>query len=347
MRCSLFRIPRSGRSRVNGPMHRGERPNSSLPLAGEVGSRSEPGEGLGAAATFPAQRESWSLGVGLGVLAYALFSVHDASIKWLVASLPVWEVLFVRSAVIAVACLAIGRRRLLERAVATPMKGALMFRGVITLTAWLCYYTAARTLSLAELLSLYFAAPLMVTVMAVPLLGERVSTARWVSVLVGFAGVLVVTNPWGVRISVPTLLVLFAAAQWGYAVILMRQIARRETSLLQIFFTNLIFLAGTGVACAIDWRMPSGSQLALLLLLSVFGGLGQFSLYEAARHAAASVMATVEYTALLWAFILGYAIWGNIPSPATFAGAGLILGAGALLFATERRTGRLLSARRS
>jgi drug/metabolite transporter (DMT)-like permease len=291
--------------------------------------------------------QSGMLGIGLGILAYALFSVHDASIKWLVASLPTWEVLFVRSSVIAVACVVIGRRRLLERAIATPMKGALVFRGVITLTAWLCYFTAARTLSLAELLSLYFSAPLMVTLMAVPLLGEQISTARWVSVLVGFAGVLVVTNPWGVRISVPTLLVLLAAAQWGYAVILMRQIARRETSLLQIFFTNLIFTAGTGVACAIEWHAPSRSEVALLMLVSVFGAAGQFCLFEAARHAAASVMATVEYSALIWGFILGYAIWGSIPPPATFAGAGLILCAGALLFATEHRKARLLSARRS
>ena len=313
MRASMFRIPRFSWRTVNGP--------------GDAQSR--------------------MLGIGLGILAYALFSVHDASIKWLVTDLPVWEVLFVRSTVIWLACLAIGRRRLLERAVATPMKGALMFRGLITLTAWLCYYTAARTLPLAELLSLYFAAPLMVTVMAVPLLGEQVSTARWLSALVGFAGVLVVAQPWDVRISVPTLLVLLAAAQWGYGVILMRQIARRETSLVQIFFTNLIFLAGTGIACAIEWHMPSPTELVLLILVSVFGGAGQFSLFEAARHAPASVMATVEYSALIWGFILGYAIWGNVPSPATFAGAGLIMGAGALLLVTERRAGPLLSARRS
>jgi drug/metabolite transporter (DMT)-like permease len=293
----------------------------------------------------PSDAQSRMLGIGLGILAYALFSVHDASIKWLVNSLPVWEVLFVRSAAIWLACLVIGRRRLLERAVETPLKGPLLFRGLITLTAWLCYYTAARTLPLAELLSLYFSAPLMVTVMAVPLLGEQVSGGRWLSVLVGFAGVVVVTNPWGLRISVPTLLVLCAAAQWGYGVILMRQIARREPSLLQIFFTNLIFMTCTGIACAIEWRTPSTGQVALLLLVSVFGGAGQFSLFEAARHAPASVMATVEYSALIWGFILGYLIWGNIPPAATFVGAGLILFAGALLFATERRSAGLLSAR--
>lgn len=284
---------------------------------------------------------SASTGVSLGVLSYAFFSIHDASIKWLVEDLPTWEVLFVRSAAILIACLIIGRRRLLERTLATPLKAPLTFRGVITMTAWICYYTAARSLPLAQLLCLYFAAPLMITVMASPLLGEKVTPARWLTVLIGFAGVLVVTDPWGVPLSLPTLLVLFAAAQWGYGVILMRQIARSESSLLQILFTNLVFFVGTGIACALSWKAPDLGQWILLLLVALFGGLGQFSLFEAARCAPASVMATVEYTALIWAFILGYLIWGTIPPVSTFAGAGLILAAGAFLFLSERRRGRL------
>ncbi len=269
------------------------------------------------------------------MLAYALFSVHDATIKWLVAELPTWQVLFVRSAAITCACLIIGRRRMLERAVVTPLKGQLIFRGIITMTAWICYYTAARSLSLPQLLSLYYAAPLMVTAMAAPLLNEKVSPGRWITVLIGFAGVMVVTDPWGVPLSVPTILVLFAAAQWAYGVILMRQIARSESSLLQIFVTNLVFLVGTGSACVFVWQPPNLRQILLLLLVALFGGLGQFSLFESARRAPASVMATVEYTALIWAFLLGYGIWGDIPPLTTFAGAGLILCAGAYLFFSE------------
>jgi drug/metabolite transporter (DMT)-like permease len=277
------------------------------------------------------------------MLAYALFSVHDATIKWLVASLPTWEVLFFRSLAICIACLGLGRQALLERSIATPMKAALVFRGVITLSAWICFYTAARSLSLAQLWSLYFAAPLMVTVMAAPLLGEQVTRSRWISVVVGFFGVLVVTNPWGVPISMPTLLVLLAAAQWGYGVILMRRIARRESSLVQIFFINLTFVAGTAIGCAWEWKTPTLAQFGLLGLVSVFGGIGQFSLFEAARNAPASVMATVEYSGLIWAFVLGFLIWGTVPPAATFAGAALITAAGGLLLIGERRSARLPS----
>lgn len=281
------------------------------------------------------------LGIAMGVLAYALFSVHDASIKWLVEELPTWQVLFLRSAAISVACVVIGRRRLLEDALSTPRKGPLAFRGLLTMTAWICYFTASRSLPLAQMLSLYYAAPIMVTAMAAPLLRERVSGPRWISVLIGFIGVMVVTDPWGVALSLPTLLVLFAAVQWAYGVILMRQIARHESSLLQIFFVNLVFVVGTGIVCLFQWQTPDLWQTALLILVAVFGGLAQFALFEAARHAPASVMASVEYTALIWAFVLGYLIWGDIPPITTFLGAGLILGAGAYLFLMEVRAARL------
>lgn len=281
------------------------------------------------------------LGVLLGLLAYALFSVQDATIKWLVATVPVPEVVFLRSVVVFAACLLLGRRKLLERALATPMKGPLLFRGVLTLTAWICYFTAARSLSLAKLLSLYFAAPLIVTIMAAPLLGEHVGLRRWGAVLVGFAGVMVVTDPWGVPLSVPTFLVLAAACMWAYGVILMRQIARREPTVVQLAYLNLVFLAGAGVACLFAWQTPSPQEALLLGVVALFGGLGQFALLEAARHAAAAVMATVEYTSLLWAFLLGWIIWGDVPQLAVFGGAALILLSGCLLVMAERRAARV------
>ena len=277
------------------------------------------------------------LGIGLGVLAYALFSVHDADIKWLVTDLPVWEILFARSITIFAGSLLAGRRALAVRALTTPMRAALTGRAVLLLTAWLLYYVAARYLPLAQMLTLYFAAPILTTLMAAPLLGEKVTPARWLSVGVGFAGALVASDPFGLRLSLPVLMVLTAAGLWGYSVILMRRIARRESSLLQMLFQNGFFMAVTGIGMVLTWHAPSPVQMALMLASGVVGGLGQFCIFEAARFAPASVMATVEYTALVWAFILGYAIWGDIPHLAVWIGAALILVAGALLLAGERR----------
>ncbi len=285
-----------------------------------------------------------SAGIGLGVLAYSLFSLHDATNKWLVAFMPVWQVLFFRSLTITLACLAIGRGPLLARALSTPLKTALFSRSVLTLAAWLCYYTAAREMELAQLMTLYFSAPLITMVLAIPLLGERVPPSRWLAASLGFAGVLVASDPFGVRASRATGLVLLAAVMWGIAIILMRQIARRESSMLQMFYQNFFFLIVTGSVTAFTWVTPGGIQLPLLLAVGVLGGLGQFTLFEGCRLAPASVMATVEYTALLWAFVLGFVIWGDIPSVPIFAGAGLILLSGVFLLVMERRARRAGSA---
>jgi drug/metabolite transporter (DMT)-like permease len=276
------------------------------------------------------------LGIGLGVLAYGVFAVHDAAIKLLVETLPVWQVLFFRSATILIACLAIGRQALVRRAIDTPLKRTLAGRALITMIAWVCYYTAARSLGLAQLLTLYFAAPIMVTLLAARILHETVTPARWSAVGLGFVGVMFAADPFGVRASLPTLLVLIAAALWGYAIILMRQIARRESSLLQMLFNNMIFLPITTVACLTSWTDPDLLQFGLLASVGALGGLAQFLVFEMARRTPASVMATVEYTALVWAFLLGWMIWGDIPTPAVWLGAALIALSGLVLVLAER-----------
>ncbi len=281
-------------------------------------------------------------GLVLGVLAYAFFAGQDASIKWLVsgfgaAAVPVWQILFVRSLFIVLATVAAGGRPMLRRAVATPMKQPLVGRAVITLAAWLCYYSSSRTLPLAQMLTLYFSAPIIATILARPLLGEFVPGSRWACVGLGFVGVLVACDPGRLSTSWAAAMVLVAASFWGVAIILMRRIARRESSLLQMFYTNAVFLVPTGIGSLLAWQPVTAHQAALLGLICVAGTCGQVCLFEGARRAPASMMATVEYSALVWAFLLGFVVFGDIPDVAVFAGAALILGAGVLLLATERR----------
>lgn len=305
--------------------------------------------------TFPAWRggaltsDTAGAGLALGIIAYALFACQDASIKWLVsgfdgAAIPVWQILFFRSIVICAASVMAGGRPMLVRAVRTPMKRKLAARALITLAAWICYYSSSRVLPLAQMLTLYFSAPIIATVLARPLLGEAIPPSRWASVLVGFVGVVVACDPGGLHASWATVLVLTAAGFWGIAIILMRQIAREEATSLQMFYTNAIFLAGTAVGCVLNWQPLTWRQVLLLGVVCAAGTGGQICLFEGVRRAPASMMATVEYTALIWAFMLGFVVFGDIPDVAVFAGAALILGAGCLLLATERRRLRSVGA---
>ncbi len=279
-------------------------------------------------------------GIGLGVAAYLFFSTHDAANKYLAAALPVWQILFFRSLTIVAGCLAFGRRALVLRVVRTPLKRAMMGRAALTLTAWLLYYTASRDMPLAQLMTLYFSSPIMVTLLAIPFLGERVTGPRWIALGLGFAGVCLASDPLGLSVSVATAMVLAAAALWAVAIILMRQIAQREASMVQMFYQNACFLAVTAIASWLLWVPPTPFQLSLLVAVGVLGGAGQYLLFEGVRLAPASVMGTVEYTGLLWAFSFGYLIWADMPSAPTWAGAGLIAAAGLFLVFMEHRERR-------
>lgn len=280
-------------------------------------------------------------GIAFGVLGYFFFGLQDASNKWLVTALPVWEVLFVRSLVIIVLCFFVGGKDAFVRLAASPMKRSIVTRASLTVTAWFSYYAAARHLPLAQLLTLYFAAPLMITAMAGPILGERVTRAQWASVAIGFAGVLVASDPFGVRLSWPTVQVLFAACLWALAMIFTRRIAKHETTMGQMLGQNIVFAAVCFVLCFIDSAVPSRLDWGLMVAVGVLGGCGQFFIFESVRRAPASVMAPVEYSALLWAFILGFLVWGDIPRLAVWIGAGLIVLAGAVLVISERGRGHV------
>lgn len=280
--------------------------------------------------------ERASYGIGLSLLAWILFACQDASIKLLVARLPPGEVLFCRSVIVFAVCLAVGRTPLIGRAARTPLKGLLTLRAVVLLAAWLCYYTAARELSLAKLITLYFAAPVIATVLAVPFLGERVPPLRWLAVATGFAGVVAACDPTGLGLSASAGLVLIAALLWAISVIAMRRIALGESSLLQMFYSNGAFIPATVILSAAVWKVPEAGEAALLLGVGLVGGFAQFLLLEGARYAPASVLAVTEYSSLLWNFVLGYLIWSNIPPLSVFTGAALILVAGMLLILGER-----------
>ena len=134
---------------------------------------------------------------------------------------------------------------------------------------------------------------------------------------------------WVAQLSVPF--------TFGVAILLMRVIAKRESSLVQMFYQNALFLVLTGMASWFWWTPPSPLEFALLALIGVFGGAGQYIMFEGIRLAPASVMSTVEYTGLLWAFLLGYLVWGDIPSATTWAGAGMIALSGVFLLLMERQ----------
>ncbi|RUW46851.1 DMT family transporter [Mesorhizobium sp. M1A.F.Ca.ET.072.01.1.1] len=281
-------------------------------------------------------RERVLAGILFTAAAYFLFSAQDASIKLLVAGMTVWQIMFFRSVTVLAACGAIGGRTLFADTVNSPIVRPMLVRSAFTLAAWLCYYNAARSLQLAELTTIYYAAPIIVTVLSVVMLGETVPLLRWAAVFVGFVGVFIACDPARLGFSVPVLLVLAAALLWGIAVVLLRKTAMQERTTIQLVLNNFYFLLFSAVPALIWWRMPDAPQLMLLMSVGALGGVAQYMLFEGMKRAPVSIVAPFEYTSLVWAFALGFAIWGDVPRTEVFMGAALIIGAGLLIVGNER-----------
>lgn len=291
---------------------------------------------------LPAVQSLPLIGILLTTLSFFLFSLQDASVKWLVATLPVCQVLFIRSVTIVAICAAIGRAPALRRASCSPVLRPMLLRTLLLLAAWLSYYTAARDLGLAQLTTLYYAAPIVVTVLAMPVLGEAVPPSRWIAVLTGFIGVLVACDVFGqgLAISWPVYLALQAAVFWGIATVLLRKTALEEGTLVQMLISSALLMVFTGTALPFLWQPLSLSELALIAGTGVLAGIAQYALFEGMRRAEVSLLAPFEYSSLIWGFLLGFVIWHEVPTANVFAGAGLIIGAGVLVIGAERSARR-------
>jgi drug/metabolite transporter (DMT)-like permease len=288
-----------------------------------------------------------SSGILLTSFAYFLFSLQDASVKWLVAALPVWQILFVRSLTIFSLCLVFGGRPLIRSARCSPVLKPLFLRNLLLLAAWLSYYTAARDLGLAELTTLYYASPIVMTILSVPILGEKVPGYRWFAVVIGFVGVVVACGvaAKGLTLSLPVFLALQAAVFWAIATVLLRKTALQERTQVQVTISSGFFLVYTLIALPFVWQPVSMLDVALMAGTGILAGIGQFAMFEGMRRAPVSVLAPFEYTSLVWAFALGYLIWSDVPGSNVFVGAALIFSAGMVIIASERFAGRLRGAK--
>jgi drug/metabolite transporter (DMT)-like permease len=276
-------------------------------------------------------------GAYLALAAFLCFSLQDASVKWLVAGMAVVQVLFVRSAIISLFLTLRLGPSLWAELWASPYRIPLLIRGLLLLGAWISYYTASRHLQLAEMTTIYYASPILVTFLSIIFLGERVPKTRWIVAGAGFVGVLIACMPRDVSHTTAIALAFGAAVMWAISMTLMRSMAPKVPSYVQMLAQNSILLVACGLALPWNLTAVEPGQLALMIGVAAIGGLGQFLMFEAAGRAPASIIAPMEYSSLLWAFALGFFIWGDIPSVNVFVGGLIIIVSGVFLLTSEKR----------
>jgi drug/metabolite transporter (DMT)-like permease len=219
--------------------------------------------------------------------------------------------------------------------------GVQIARGLIGLGMLTSFVYALGKLPLAEAYAIFFVAPLLITALSVPMLGEHVDAARWLAILVGFAGVLVVLRPTGHgALTLAGLAVLGASLGYAFSAILVRLIARTDSTLSMIFWFLVPVTVVASVVAAPRWVPIARHDWWLLAVLGIIGAAGQYLITEAFRHGEASVLAPFEYTALAWGLGLDWLFWRATPQLRTLVGGGIVVLAGLYILHRERRSSR-------
>jgi drug/metabolite transporter (DMT)-like permease len=195
---------------------------------------------------------------------------------------------------------------------------------------------ALKRMPLSTAYTIFFVAPLMITAMSVPFLGEHVGPRRWTAIGIGLLGVLVVLRPSGEgMISTAGLAVLLAAFGYAVSAITVRVLARSDSNQAMVAWLLALMALGAGALAWPDWRPVRHEDLWLIAAIGVVGALGQYSITAAFRLGEASLLAPLEYTALVWGVLLDAFVWGVLPDSVTWIGAAIIVASGMYLIRRE------------
>ena len=272
------------------------------------------------------------------LLAVGFFAGMDAFLKLLSQHYPAVQVSAMRGAAsipfVLLPLLATGRWRDLR-----PVNWKLhLVRGVLAIVMLSTFIYSVRLLPLADAYSVFLAAPLIVTALAVPLLGERVDAPRWLAIGIGLSGTLVLLNPKAANLATfGAAAAIVSALCYSLAVLSVRILTRTDTTVSMVFWFMLMLTLFGGVLAAPSWVPIAREHWPVLAAVGVLGALGQHFVTEAFRHAPASVVAPFEYTALLWAVTLDWLVWAHAPNTRMLLGGAVIIASGLYLIHRERR----------
>jgi drug/metabolite transporter (DMT)-like permease len=275
--------------------------------------------------------------VAFMLAAVLLFALMDAGLKMLSTHYPPFQVSAIRGAsslpLVLAWALSTGGIASLFR-----VRWSLhLLRGALGVMMMAGFVFALRTLPLSETYSIFFVAPLMITALSVPFLGERVGPRRWIAIAVGLLGVLVVLRPTGEGVlSLAGLMVLVAAFGYSVSAITVRIIARTDTTQALMVWLLFFMALGAGLLAWPQWVPLRGEDGWIIAGIGVAGALGQYAITEAFRLGEASLIAPLEYTALVWGVTLDAALWGVLPDAVTWLGAAIIVASGLYLLRRER-----------
>jgi len=280
--------------------------------------------------------------IGWGILcmlfAVACASGMDAICKYLGQSYPVPLIVWARYISQAVLVLLVLAPRL-PVLVRTRRLGMQLLRSTMLLGATVTFIYGVQRIPLAEASSILFMAPLIVTALSYPVLREAVGMNRWIAVVVGFTGAMIVIRPGGAFFQLWSIFPLVTAFLYALFMLTTRQLSRTDSSLTTLFYTAVVGTLVMSAVVPFFWVSPDLKGWALLILLGLLGGGNTFAMILAFKVAPAAVISPFEYSRLIWATTFGLFLFGDVPDLWTATGATLIVGSGLYVFFRRPRRG--------
>jgi len=269
--------------------------------------------------------------------AVTTFAVMDVLLKRLVEEYPAIQVTFLRGAaslpLLLAANAAFGRWRDLV----AKRWGLHVLRGFLSVSLLWCFVYAVSQLSLANAYTIFMSAPLLITALSVPMLGERVGWRQWLAVFVGLAGVIIVLKPTsGGLVTLGGLAALASAIGYALNAITIRILTRTDTSAATVFWSLCFVTIIAGVLASTRWVPVLWEHWYLIVGLGITGAAGQYFITEAFRLAPPPVVAPLEYTALAWGMLFDWLLWATAPGLRMLVGALIIVASGIYVINRER-----------
>lgn len=277
-------------------------------------------------------------GIFFMCVACALFPIQNAVVKLLTGLYPYQEVVWVRLAthLVLMCVVFLPRRGLALLRTRAPVQQVICSAGLLGATVF--FFSAAKSVGVTEAIAISFISPLVVTFLAWPLLGERITVIRLASVVIGFAGVLIVIRPGSSVFQWASLLIVASSVSYAVYQIIVRRVAAVDSPATTAFYSALGCTLVTSLFVPFHWKTPDNwRDVALMLSLGVSGGFGHYCVARAFSYAPANLIAPLNYTQMIGSVVVGYLVFAEVPDFYTWIGSAVIIVAGLLVGWQGRR----------
>jgi drug/metabolite transporter (DMT)-like permease len=288
-----------------------------------------------AAITASGPERTIRIGILFILTTSVMFALLDTGVKYVGQFYPVLQIAWARYLFqMAVVPMVIGGTRPRD-ILRTKRPGLQVLRSMLMVGATLSFFTAVNYMPVAEASAIGMIAPLMVTALAIPMLGERVGARRWTAVAIGLIGALIIIRPGFGNLSWAAILPVITAICYALYQITTRMLADIDPPITTFFYSGAVGVVVLSLAVPFAWQTPTAGGWAMMIALGLIAGVGHFCVIQALRRAPASLLAPFSFTQLIWVTILGFLVFGDFPDNYTLLGAAIVVGSGGYVFYRE------------